>query len=311
MEREKVEIVEVGLRDGLQMLPMIVPTAEKLEWLSMEAAAGVKRFEVASFVPAKNLPQMADATEVVGAARDMRGLVVAALAPNLRGAVNAVAAGAQVVVMPVSASAAHSMSNVRKTPDEMVEELGHVARMRRDENWNIHIEAGIATAFGCTLQGRVSEDEVVRLAVAAVEAGADEIGLADTVGYATPGQVKRIFSNVRAAVGDKCKSAHFHDTRGTGLANVLAALDTGIRSFDASLGGLGGCPFAPGASGNIATEDLVYMLESMGFDTGIDLATLVAMQPTLKRIIPGQELFGKMTKAGIPLGFAKDKMAAE
>ncbi|MFK0206269.1 hydroxymethylglutaryl-CoA lyase [Agrobacterium sp. NPDC090283] len=311
MTREKVEIVEVGLRDGLQMLPVTIPTAEKLEWLSAEAATGVKRFEVASFVPAKNLPQMADAADVVAAARNMPGLLVAALAPNLRGAINAVAAGAQVVVMPVSASAAHSTSNVRKTPDEMVEELGRVAQMRRDENWNIHIEAGIATAFGCTLQGHVSEDEVVRLAVAAVEAGADEIGLADTVGYATPAQVKRMFGKVRAAVGDKCKSAHFHDTRGTGLANVVAALDAGIRSFDASLGGLGGCPFAPGASGNIATEDLAYMLESMGFDTGIDLSALIAVQPTLRRIIPGQELFGKMAKAGIPLGFSDTRIAAE
>lgn len=311
MTREKVQVVEVGLRDGLQMLPMTIPTLEKLEWLSAEAKSGVKRFEVASFVPAKNLPQMADAAEVVRAARDMQYLTVAALAPNLRGAVNAVEAGAQVVVMPVSASAAHSMSNVRKTPDEMVEELGRVAQMRREQDWNIHLEAGIATAFGCTLQGNVSEDEVVRLAVAAVEAGADEVGLADTVGYATPAQVKRIFSKVRAAVGERCKSAHFHDTRGTGLANVVAALDAGIRSFDASLGGLGGCPFAPGASGNIATEDLVYMLESMGLDTGIDLDALIASQSVLRRILPGQTLFGKLAQAGVPLGFAGKHIAAE
>lgn len=311
MAREKVEVVEVGLRDGLQMLPMTVPTADKLKWLSAEAASGMRRFEVASFVPAKNLPQMADAADVVRAARKMQDLGIAALAPNLRGAVNAVEAGAEIVVMPVSASAAHSMSNVRKTPDEMVEELGRVAQMRREQNWNIRLEAGIATAFGCTLQGRVSEDEVVRLSVAALEAGADEIGLADTVGYATPAQVKRIFGRVRAAVGHRCKSAHFHDTRGTGLANVLAALDADIRSFDASLGGLGGCPFAPGASGNIATEDLVYMLESMGLDTGIDLQALIGAQSVLKDIIPGQTLFGKMAGAGLPLGYGDENLAAQ
>jgi hydroxymethylglutaryl-CoA lyase len=310
MAREKVEIVEVGLRDGLQMLPQVIPTDDKLAWLTVERASGVRRFEVASFVPAKNLPQMADAATVVGAARKMTGIEVAALAPNLKGAVNAVEAGAEIIVMPVSASAAHSSSNVRRTPDEMVAELGRVAAMRKELNWPVRIEAGIATAFGCTLQGDVSEDEVVRLAAAAVEAGADEVGLADTVGYATPEQVRRIFKKVQGAVGHKVKAAHFHDTRGTGLANVVAALDAGIRSFDASLGGLGGCPFAPGASGNIATEDLVYMLEAMGFDTGIDLDKLIEAQALLPRILPGQTLFGRIAGAGLPVNFHRELGAA-
>ncbi|PSH62108.1 hydroxymethylglutaryl-CoA lyase [Phyllobacterium sophorae] len=310
MNRERVEVVEVGLRDGLQMLPIVVPTAEKLRWLSAEQACGVKRFEVASFVPVKNLPQMADAAAVVKASLGISKIHVAALAPNMKGAIAASEAGADIIVMPVSASEAHSSANVRKTPDEMVAEVGRVAMMRRETGLGFRLEAGIATAFGCTLQGAVSEDEVVRLSVAAVEAGADEIGLADTVGYATPGQVRRLFGKVRDAVGDRVNSAHFHDTRGTGLANVVAALDTGIRSFDSSLGGLGGCPFAPGASGNIATEDLVYMLESMGLDTGINLDQLIETQRMLTEILPGQTFFSKMAHAGLPLTYRENSHAA-
>ncbi|WP_431285487.1 hydroxymethylglutaryl-CoA lyase [Humitalea sp. 24SJ18S-53] len=302
--RQPIEVVEVGLRDGLQMLPQVVPTADKLTWLRAEASSGLHRFEVGSFVPPKLMPQMADAAEVVGAARAMPGLHIAVLAPNLKGATAAMEAGAHVIVMPVSASEAHCRANVRKTPDEMVAELARVCALRRETGHGVKIEAGLATAFGCTLQGEVPESEVVRLAVACAEAGADCIGLGDTVGYATPAQVRHLFRAVRDAVGEIAGSAHFHDTRGTGLANVVAALDVGIRNFDASLGGLGGCPHAPGASGNIATEDLVFMLESMGFDTGVDLARLIEAQRVLATLLPNETLHGKIAGAGMPRTFA-------
>ena len=262
MQREKVEVVEVGLRDGLQILDRVVPTNDKIAWLTQEYGSGVRRFEVASFVPAKLLPQMADAADVVAAAKRLPGLMVTALVPNLRGAEAAIEAGADILIVPLSASHAHSLANVRNTPEEMVAELARICQLRTEAGRPVRIEAGIATAFGCTIQGDVPEDEVVRLAEACLDAGADTVGLADTVGYANPAQVRRLFGRVRAGRRRAPACAHFHDTRGLGLANVVAALDVGVRSFDASLGGLGGCPHAPGASGNVATEDLVFMLEA-------------------------------------------------
>jgi hydroxymethylglutaryl-CoA lyase len=298
--REKVTVVEVGLRDGLQMLTEVVPTASKLAWLDTERASGVRHFEVGSFVPPKLLPQMADTASIVVAAKQQPGVTVTTLVPNLKGALAAIAAGADILVVPVSVSEGHSRANVRKTPDEMVAEVGRIADARACAARPLRIHAGMATAFGCTIQGEVAESEVIRIAEASLAAGADEIGLADTVGYANPTQVRRLFGRVRAAVGDRVRSAHFHDTRGTGLANVVAALEAGIRSFDASLGGLGGCPYAPGASGNIASEDLVFMLESMGLDTGIRLDALIEAQRTLQKLLPGQTLHGKIATAGLP-----------
>lgn len=303
MTRDPVTIVEVGLRDGLQILDRVVPTADKLAWLAAERRAGVRCFEAASFVPPKLLPQMADAAELVAAARALPGVIVHTLAPNLRGAAAALAAGADVIVLPLSASEAHSRANIRKTRDESVEELARVCRARDEGAYKTRIDAGISTAFGCTIQGEVPEDELARLCEACLEAGADRVALADTVGYADPAQVKRVYKRVKAIAGDRLQSAHFHDTRGLGLANVLAVLDLGIREFDSSLGGLGGCPHAPGASGNVATEDLVFMLESMGFDTGIDLDALIEAQRLLAAILPGQPLHGKIAAAGLPKHF--------
>jgi hydroxymethylglutaryl-CoA lyase len=299
MPREKVEVVEVGLRDGLQILERVVPTGDKVAWLGAEHAAGVRRFEAASFVPPKLMPQMADAAEVVAAAKRLPGVTVTALVPNQKGALAAVAAGADTLIAPVSASEAHSRANVRRTPDEMVAEIARICEARDRADRPVRVDAGLATTFGCTIQGEVREDEVARIAEACLEAGADTIGLADTVGYANPAQVRRLFSRVREVAGDRLRSAHFHDTRGLGLANVVAALDVGIRSFDASLGGLGGCPHAPGASGNVATEDLVFMLEEMGFDTGIDLDALLEAQRRLVELLPGQTLYGKLAGAGL------------
>jgi hydroxymethylglutaryl-CoA lyase len=310
MSGEFVEIVEVGLRDGLQIREATMPTAEKLAWLRKEHAAGVRTFEVASFVPPKYLPQMADAAELVRAAVALPGLAVKALVPNLKGAEGALAAGAQVLIAPVSASEAHSTANVRRTPDEMVAEVGRVCRLRDEVNSEVRVEAGIATAFGCTIQGHVPEDEVRRLATACIEAGADAVGLADTVGYATPAQVGRIVRDVRAEIGDRLHSAHFHDTRGMGLANVLAALEADIRSFDSSLGGLGGCPFAPGASGNVATEDLAFMLDSMGFETGIDLDKLIEAGALLRQLLPNDTLYGRLTAAGLPKSYHPQREVA-
>lgn len=310
MMRDKVDIVEVGLRDGLQILSRVVPTADKLSWLAAEHGCGVRRFEVASFVPAKLLPQMADAADVVAAAKRMPGMTVAALVPNVKGAMAAIEAGTDILVVPVSASEAHSRANVRRTPDEMIAELRRISELRDQAGRPVRLEAGIATAFGCTIQGTVAEDEVVRVAEGCAAAGADEIGLADTVGYANPAQVRRLFGRVRAIVGERANSAHFHDTRGTGLANVVAALDAGVRSFDASLGGLGGCPYAPGASGNVATEDLVFMLEAMGLDTGIHLDALIDVQRTVAATLPGQAFHGKLAGAGLPKTYADRRAAA-
>lgn len=303
MTRERVTIVEVGLRDGLQILDRVVPTADKIAWLDSEHRAGVRHFEAASFVPPRLLPQMADAAEVMAATKSLPGAIAQALAPNFKGAQAALAAGADAIMLPLSASEAHSLANIRKTRAESVEELARVCRARDEGGHATRIDAGISTAFGCTLQGAVPEDDVLRLCEACLEAGADRVALADTVGYADPAQVRRLYRRVRAIAGDRLQSAHFHDTRGLGLANVLAVLDLGIREFDSSLGGLGGCPHAPGASGNVATEDLVFMLESMGFDTGIRIDALLDAQRLLATLLPGQPLHGKIAAAGLPKHF--------
>ncbi|MBD0868477.1 MULTISPECIES: hydroxymethylglutaryl-CoA lyase [Achromobacter] len=300
-----VLISEVGPRDGLQSVKATMPTADKLRWIDALVAAGVREIEVASFVPARLLPQMADAAEVVRHAARHPALTVMALVPNLRGAEAALKAGVHKLTMPVSASREHSLANVRKTPEEMVEEVRAIARLRDELAPAVKLEAGISTAFGCTLQGAVPEDEVIRLAALCVAAGADESGLSDTVGYANPAQVRRLFRRLRAEIGDKAGAAHMHNTRGLGLANCLAAWEEGVRTFDSSLGGLGGCPYAPGASGNVVTEDLVFMFEAMGVRTGIDLEGIVAARAPLAAGLPGEPLYGMTPDAGLPKGFGQ------
>ncbi len=298
-----VLISEVGPRDGLQSVAAVMPTAAKLAWIDALHAAGVREIEVGSFVPASRLPQMADVAEVVRHAVTRPGWTVMALVPNLRGAEAALAAGAHKLTLPLSASEAHSQANVRRSRAQMLEELRAIARLRDRVAPGVTLEVGMSTAFGCTLQGPVAEDEVVRLAAAAVEAGADEVGLSDTTGMADPAQVRRRFRQVHAAIGRHLGAAHLHNTRGLGLANVLAALDAGVRTFDSSQGGLGGCPYAPGASGNVVTEDLVFMLEAMGLDTGIDLERLMAAREVLRAGLPGEPLHGMTPEAGLPPGF--------
>ncbi|WP_426391257.1 hydroxymethylglutaryl-CoA lyase [Variovorax sp. R-27] len=304
-----VLISEVGPRDGLQSVKATMPTADKLRWIDALYAAGIREIEVASFVPAKLLPQMADAADVVRHAVTLPGLTVMALVPNRKGAQAALEAGVHKLTMPVSASVAHSLANVRKTPTEMVEEVRAISDLRRAIAPHVKLEAGISTAFGCTLQGLVPEDDVIRLAAQCIEAGADESGLSDTVGYANPAQVRRLFKRLSAEIGRHAGAAHMHNTRGLGIANCLAAWDEGVRTFDASLGGLGGCPYAPGASGNAVTEDLVFMFEAMGVRTGIDIQKLIAARAPLMAGLPGEPVYGMTPEAGLPKGFVQEHTA--
>ena len=301
-----VLISEVGPRDGLQSVKATMPTAHKFAWIDALYAAGLREIEVASFVPAKLLPQMADAAEVVRYALTLPGLTVMALVPNARGAEAALAAGVHKITIPVSASAAHSLANVRKTREEMVEEVRRIVALRNEVAPQVKVEAGISTAFGCTIQGAVAEDDVVRIAAAVIEVGADESGLSDTTGMANPAQVRRLFQRVRAEIGERTGAAHMHNTRGLGLANCLAAYDVGVRTFDSSLAGLGGCPYAPGASGNVVTEDLVFMFEAMGVRTGIDITRLIAARTPLAAGLPGEPLYGMTPDAGLPMGFTQE-----
>src|SRR3954463_3332428 len=312
-EMPRVTVREVGPRDGLQMAKTIMPTKAKLRWITAMVAAGVPEMEVASFVPPAAMPQMADAAEVTRAVRATHpGLRVVALAPNLRGAQNAAAAGAQSIIMPVSASEAHSQANVRRSRADQVAEVARVVAWAKTLGPAApRIEAGISTAFGCSLQGEVPEWEVVTLAAQLTEAGADIVALADTLGYAGPSQVRRLVRAVRAEVGaERFGNLHLHDTLGTALANVLAALAEGVRGFDAALGGLGGCPFAPGSVGNAATEDLVYLLESEGFTGGIDLPALVKARGVLRPARPEERLHGRVAAAGVPRPYRSAAAAA-
>jgi hydroxymethylglutaryl-CoA lyase len=302
----RILVSEVGPRDGLQSITTIMPLETKKAWIAAEAAAGVREIEVGSFVPAKLLPQLADTAGVVEFALSIPDLTVAVLVPNLQGAQAALRAGAHKITVPLSASESHSLKNVRRTHAQMLEEvraiaslLGSVPPDRRPS-----FEGGLSTAFGCTLEGRVPAARVVELAEALMRNGCDEIGLSDTTGYANPAQVRSLVREVQAAVGAAAvTSLHLHNTRGLGLANVLAGLEVGITTFDSSLGGLGGCPFAPGASGNIVTEDLVFMLESMGYETGVDLPRLLDVRAILRRALPDEPLYGFTPDAGLPLGF--------
>jgi hydroxymethylglutaryl-CoA lyase len=294
-----VHICEVGPRDGLQNAKHLMPTEAKKAWIRALARAGLREIEVGSFVPPKLIPAMADTGEIVQEAVKIKGLKVVALAPNLKGFQRAIEAGAHKVTFPVSASREHSVSNVRMTPEQMVEEVRRCAQFPHP---GVQIEGAVSTAFGCTMQGNVPEDDVVRIAAALAEF-CDGVALADTVGYANPAQVRRLFSRVRLSIGEKLEGAHFHNTRGLGLANALAAYEEGVRHFDSSMAGLGGCPFAPGASGNVITEDLVFMFEAMGVATGIDLERLFEARAILIKGIPEEPVYGHTPLAGLPKGF--------
>ena len=302
---EHAHVREVGLRDGLQSIAEILPTEQKIAWLEAEHAAGVGEIEVSSFVPPKLLPQLADAEAVIAHAMTLPGLHVSALIPNSRGAERGMALGVDEMNFVLSVSEGHNRANVRRTTGESIEDfrrvvaLCHTAPAERRPR----VACGLATAFGCTIEGAVDEERVRRIAVEVAEAGAEAIILADTVGYGQPAAVERVFHRVIADVAPLPVAGHFHDTRGLGLANVLAALNAGARAFDASLGGLGGCPYAPGATGNIVTEDLAFMLEAMGFETGIDIERLIAVRELVARALPNIAQHGAIAKAGLPKNF--------
>ena len=302
---EHAQIREVGLRDGLQSIAETLPTEQKIGWLEAEHAAGVREIEVSSFVPPKLLPQLADAETVVRRALALPGLTVSALIPNLRGAERGLAFGVHEINFVLSVSEGHNRANVRRTTAESIDDFRRVVALCHGApaERRPRVACGLATAFGCTIEGNVDEDRVRRIAVEVAEAGADAILLADTVGYGQPAAVERVFRRVIADVAPLPVAGHFHDTRGLGLANVLAALNAGARAFDASLGGLGGCPYAPGATGNIVTEDLAFMLEAMGFDTGIDIARLIAVREFVHSVLPSVVQHGAIAKAGLPKNF--------
>jgi hydroxymethylglutaryl-CoA lyase len=297
---DAVVIREVGLRDGLQILPRVLPTAHKLDWLRAAHAAGLREIEVGSFVPARLMPQLADTAELVAFAKTLPGLQPSVLVPNLKGAERALEVGAHAMLLPLSASHAHSLANLKRTPDEVVADLARIVDLRDQKGSDCLVEVGISTAFGCTIQGRVDPAEVLRLVRAVGDLGVDRIGLADTVGYADPLQVKTLFEQALEVAGDKLSCGHFHDTRGLGAANVFAAWQAGMRRFDACTGGIGGCPHAPGASGNVATEDVAYLFASMGVPTGLDFARLMALRAQVDRWLEGEPLHGAIWRAGLP-----------
>jgi len=304
--KDKVLISEVGPRDGLQNCKGVMRTDVKKRWIKGLYGAGVREIEVGSFVPPRLFPQLADTAEIVAFAKTLPGLTVLALIPNLRGAEGALKAGVDAVTLPLSASETHSLKNMRQTHDQVIENVNAIRALfdSAPKDKRPRFEAGVSTAFGCSIEGVVPEDKVIELSERLVEAGVDELGLSDTVGYAQPLQIKRLIKKVREVAGtERVKSVHLHNTYGLGIANAFAAYEEGIEVFDSSQGGLGGCPASPGASGNIVTEDLVYMFEAMGVDTGIDLEALIECRKYLAEGLPGEPVYGMMPNAGLPKGF--------
>jgi hydroxymethylglutaryl-CoA lyase len=304
--KDKILISEVGPRDGLQNCKGVMPTAIKMRWIQGLYDAGLREIEVGSFVPPTLFPQLADTADIVSFAKTLPGLTVLALIPNLRGAESALAAGVDAVTLPLSVSETHSVKNMRQTHDQVIENVRAIRALfdSAPKDRRPRFEVGLSTAFGCSIEGRVPEDKVLRLSERLVDAGVDELGLSDTVGYAQPLQVKRMIRKVRATAGyDRVKSVHLHNTYGLGITNAFVAYEEGIEVFDSSLGGLGGCPASPGASGNIVTEDLVYMFEAMGVDTGVDLDELMACRKYLEEGLPGEPIYGFTPSAGLPKNF--------
>lgn len=302
---DKITLREVGLRDGLQIHPTFMPTTDKLAWIAAEAAAGMSEIEVTSYVPPKLIPQFADAGEVTEGALRIPGLIVAALIPNMRGAQRGIELGVHKLNFVMSVSETHNMKNVRRPPEDSVTDFRAIVELIKEqpEGKRPLIVGGLSTALGCSYEGRVATSQVVKYAKQLVAAGADELVIADTVGYADPKLVREVLTAVISEVGPITIGAHFHDTRGTGLANVLAALECGITHFDASLAGLGGCPFAPGASGNIVMEDLCFMLDSMGLDTGVDIEKLIEVRKIISHALPDIAMHGGVAKAGLPRNY--------
>ena len=305
MKEIDVTVREVGLRDGLQIHSTFMPTERKLAWIRAEAAAGVPEIEVTSYVPSKLIPQFLDAEEVTVRAMEVQGLIVSALIPNLRGAERGIDLGVHKLNFVMSVSRTHNLKNVRREREESVADFRRIVELARSQpdGKRPRIVGGLATALGCSYEGRVPVSDVVKYAVELAEAGADEIVIPDTVGYADPAQVRAVFKAVIGELGTLPVAAHFHDTRGIGLANVVAALECGVRHFDASLAGIGGCPFAPGATGNIVMDDLCFMLDSMGLRTGVDLEKLLQVREIVRETLPDIAMQGALARAGLPRNY--------
>ena len=312
MPKSDVIVREVGLRDGLQLVKSFVPTETKLAWMRAVAAAGVPEVETTNFVPAKVIAQFADASDVAKGALQIDGPVMCALAPNRKGAENMLMAGIRKINFVLSVSEGHNLANVRKSTDASFAEFENVVALRNERpEWrDVIIQGCLATSFGCTIEGRVDPDRVLAFADRYLSLGADEITLADTVGYASPSEIHNLFHHTVQLAAGKPVYSHFHDTRGLGLANVYAALEAGCRAFDASTGGLGGCPFAPGASGNIVMEDLVFMLEKEGLRTGVDLEKYRKAREIAEAALPNEQFYGTILRAGLPKGFVPASRAA-
>ncbi|SHI13254.1 hydroxymethylglutaryl-CoA lyase [Bradyrhizobium erythrophlei] len=297
---DRVSLREVGLRDGLQLVKTFPSTAAKQRWVRDEYGAGVRHFEVGSFLPARTFPQFADVRDIVRTVAALPGTHGVALALNERGVNEALASGVAEVATVVSATEEHSQANARRSREEAIANVRRLCELRDASVHKPLVNAAISMALGCSITGPVDPNEVIKLVEKCLEAGVDFVAIADTVGYAGPRQVAELTRAVVKISGARPVCVHLHDTRGMGIANASAALDAGARILDGSLGGLGGCPFAPGATGNVVFEDLVFLCESKGFATGIDIEKLIAVRSILEAEMPNETLYGGLARAGLP-----------
>jgi hydroxymethylglutaryl-CoA lyase len=297
---DRIVLREVGLRDGLQLVKTFPSTAAKRRWIQKEYDAGVRHFEVGSFLPARTFPQFADVLDIVATVAALPGAHGIALALNERGVNGALASGVAEIGTVVSATEEHSRANANRSRDEAIANIRRLCQLRDNSAHRPIVSAAISMALGCSIVGPVDPKEVIRLAEKCYEAGADVVAVADTVGYAGPKAVGELTAAVVRIAGARPVCVHLHDTRGMGIANASAALDAGARILDGSLGGLGGCPFAPGATGNVVFEDLVFLCESKSFATGIDVEKLVGVRSILRDEMPNEALYGGLARAGLP-----------
>ncbi len=295
---DPLRIHEVCVRDGFQIEPVFVPTDRKVELINALSRSGLSKIEVTSFSSPKAIPALADAEEVMRRIDRVPGVEYAALVPNVRGAQRALASGVDELNLVMSASESHNLANLRMSRSQSLAQFADIVGVVAGQTHGpAQINASLSTAFGCPFDGEVPDQQVLDLVQRFIDLGITRIALCDTTGIANPAQVRRLFGMVIARWPQVAFTAHFHDTRAMGLANALAALDVGVIRFDASLGGLGGCPFAPGASGNVCTEDVVHMFEAMGRPTGVDLNRLLTLARSLPDLV-GHEVPGQVMKAG-------------
>jgi hydroxymethylglutaryl-CoA lyase len=290
----RVYIQDVSARDGFQMEPIFVPTRQKIDYINRLSRTGLAKIEVTSFTSPKAIPALVDAEAVFSGIVRVPGVEYAALVPNARGCERALLSGVDEINLVMSASESHNRANLRMSCKQSLAQFENIVRRVQGA---VHINASLSTAFGCPFEGPVASSRVFELTNELVQMGIDRVSLCDTTGIANPSQVERLFAEMKSRWPALQLTAHFHNTRGMGLANALAALETGIDRFDASLGGLGGCPFAPGATGNLCTEDLVHMLEAMGYETGVDLDAMLVVAEDLPNLV-GHEVPGQTVKAG-------------